>query len=482
MHNIEGLVRQMVQYTSEQPWLEFKDSNSDPQMIGEDISALANAAAYCDRPKAYLIWGVENDTHNIVGTTFNPSTKKKGNQLLEIWLRTQLSDNAEYEFVSGEIENKTVVVLIITRAVERTVMFQRTEYIRVGSSTKKLNEVPNMKAVLWDHIRSTRFEELPAMENLALYDALQFLDYSVYFELQKMPVPSNMENIAHYLMEDHLIVKQDDGQYFITNLGAILLAKRLNPFPTVSRKAVRIVQYRGENRMEMIREMAGGKGYAVGYEGMLQYIEAMLPAGEIIEDGIRRTELAYPSLAIRETIANALIHQNFSLHGTGPLIEIFSNRIEVTNPGLPLVDVYRIVDNPPRSRNEKLAALMRRFHICEESGTGWDKIILSSELKHLPAPRITLYEDNMKVTLYASLDFNDILQEDKLWACYLHACIRYVEEKHMTNTSLRERFGLDDSYKSQMSRLIKQAVESKLIKPFDPTTAPRYMRYIPIWA
>ena len=473
MHNIEGLVRQMVQYTSEQPWLEFKDSNSDPQMIGEDISALANAAAYCDRPKAYLIWGVENDTHNIVGTTFNPSTKKKGNQLLEIWLRTQLSDNAEYEFVSGEIENKTVVVLIITRAVERTVMFQRTEYIRVGSSTKKLNEVPNMKAVLWDHIRSTRFEELPAMENLALYDALQFLDYSVYFELQKMPVPSNMENIAHYLMEDHLIVKQDDGQYFITNLGAILLAKRLNPFPTVSRKAVRIVQYRGENRMEMIREMAGGKGYAVGYEGMLQYIEAMLPAGEIIEDGIRRTELAYPSLAIRETIANALIHQNFSLHGTGPLIEIFSNRIEVTNPGLPLVDVYRIVDNPPRSRNEKLAALMRRFHICEESGTGWDKIILSSELKHLPAPRITLYEDNMKVTLYASLDFNDILQEDKLWACYLHACIRYVEEKHMTNTSLRERFGLDDSYKSQMSRLIKQAVESKLIKPFDPTTAPR---------
>lgn len=482
MHNIEGLVRQMVQYPSERPWLEFKMNNCDPQMIGEDISALANAAAYCDRPKAYLIWGIEDDTHDIKGTSFNPNTQKQGNQPLEIWLRTQLSDNAEYEFISGDIENNPVVVLIITRAVERTVMFRKTEYIRVGSSTKKLNEVPNMKVVLWDHIRSTRFEELPAMENLALYDALQFLDYSVYFELQKIPVPSTMESIAHYLLEDHLIGKQDDGLYSITNLGAILLAKRLNPFPTVSRKAVRIVQYRGENRMEMIREMAGGKGYAVGYEGMLQYIEAMLPAAEIIEDGIRRTELAYPALAIRETIANALIHQNFSLQGTGPLIEIFSNRIEVTNPGFPLVDVYRIVDNPPRSRNEKLAALMRRFHICEESGTGWDKIILSSELKHLPAPRITLYEDNMKVTLYASLDFNDILQEDKLWACYLHACIRYVEEKHMTNTSLRERFGLDDSYKSQMSRLIKQAVESKLIKPFDPTTAPRYMRYIPIWA
>ncbi len=482
MYNIEGLVRQMVQYPSELPWLEFKENNSDPQMIGEDISALANTAAYYDRAKAYMIWGIEDGTHHIVGTTFNPAAKKQGNQSLEIWLRTQLSENAEYEFVSGEIENKTVVVLIITRAVERTVMFRRTEYIRVGSSTKKLNEVSNMKTVLWDHIRSTRFEELPAMENLSALDALQFLDYSVYFDLQNMPVPSNTEAIVHYLKEDHLLVQQDDGQYAISNLGAILLAKRLNPFPTVSRKAVRIVQYRGENRMEMLREISDGKGYAVGYENLIQFMEALLPASERIEDGIRRTELMYPALAIRETVANALIHQNFSLHGTGPLIEIFSNRIEVTNPGLPLVDVLRIVDNPPRSRNEKLAALMRRFHICEESGTGWDKIIISSELKHLPAPKISLYEDNMKVTLHAPSDFNDILQEDKLWACYLHACVRHVEGKQMNNTSLRERFGLDESYKSQMSRLIRLAVESKLIKPFDPTTAPRYMRYIPIWA
>lgn len=482
MYNIENLVRQMIQYPDELPWLEFKTNNCDPQMIGEDISALANAAAYCDRPKAYLIWGIENDTHEIVGTTFNPATKKKGNQLLEIWLRTQLSDNADYEFISGEIENKPVVALIITRAVEKTVMFQRTEYIRVGSSTKKLNEVPNMKAVLWDHVRSTHFEELPAMENLSLFDAVQLLDYSTYFELLKAPIPSGLEAVAYYLKEDHLIFQQDDGQYSISNLGAIVLAKRLSQFPTVSRKAVRIVQYRGENRMEMLREISHPKGYAVGYENLLQVIETMLPASEIIEDGIRRTELAYPSIAIRETVANALIHQNFSLHGTGPLIEIFSNRIEVTNPGLPLVEVTRIIDNPPRSRNEKLAALMRRFHICEESGTGWDKIILSSEIKHLPAPKITLYEDNMKVTLYSFLPFTDLLPEDKVWSCYLHACIRFVEGKQMNNTSLRERFGLDDSYKTQMSRLIKLTVESKLIKPFDPTTAPRYMRYIPFWA
>lgn len=479
--NIEKLVKHLVREPHERPWLEFKVNKDEPQMIGEDISALANAAAYCDRSHAYLIWGVNNDTHEIVGTAFNPHTKKIGNQDLEIWLRTQVSENGEYEFVCDEVEHKPVVVLIISRAVDHTVMFRHTEYIRVGSSTKKLNEVPNMKAQLWDHIRSTRFEELPAMENLSLPEAVQYLDYAAYFDLQGKMIPTTAENIAHYLIEDHLMLQQDDGQYLITNLGAMLLAKRLTPFSSVSRKAIRVVQYRGESRMEMLREKTEDSGYAVCYENVIQFIEAIIPASEIIEDGIRRTELAYPSIAIRETVANALIHQNFSLRGTGPLIEIFSNRIEITNPGVPLVDVLRIVDNPPRSRNEKLAALMRRFHICEESGTGWDKIIISSELRHLPTPKITIYEDNMKVTLYSQMPFGDLLMEDKLWACYMHACIRFVEEKQMNNSSLRERFGLDDSYKSNVSRVIKLAVEKNLIRPFDPETAPRYMRYVPTW-
>ena len=482
MPNIEGLIKQMIAVPVEQPWLEFKENNGNQDMIGEDISALANAAAYYERSHAYMIWGVRDSDHAIVGTSFDPQEKKIGNQPLEIWLRTQLSEHTEYEFFSETIDHKTIVVLIITRAAERTVMFKKTEYIRVGSCTKKLNEVPSMKMQLWDHLRSTRFEELSSQKDLNLAEALQRLDYSVYFDLQKAPIPSDSKGIAHFLQEDRILIQQDDGQYAISNLGAILFAKNLNWFPTVARKAARVVQYRGENRMEMLREMSWEKGYAVGYENLIQFIEAMLPASEIIEDGIRRTELSIPSIAIRESIANALIHQDFSIRGTGPLIEIFSNRVEITNPGQPLVDIFRIVDNPPRSRNEKLAALMRRFHICEESGTGWDKIILSSELYHLPSPRIDVYEDNTRVTLYAYKPFSDILAEERLLACYFHACIRFVEGKQMNNTSLRERFGLDETFKSQISRLMKQAVEKQMIKAFDPETAPRYMRYVPIWA
>ena len=480
-NNIETLIKQLVMLPHEMAWVEFKENNADPQMIGESISALANAAAYHEKNKAYLIWGIRDADHAIIGTSFSFTGCKVGNQPLENWLRTQLSENTDFNCDSAEIDGKTVVMLTVTKAIERTVMFRKTEYIRAGSTTKKLNDVINMKAQLWDRLRSTRFEELPALENLDEQACIQLLDFSMYFSLLNERIPSSQEGIVHYFIEDQMIIRQDDGRYTITNLGAILFARKLASFPSISRKAMRVVQYRGESRLEILRESQFTAGYAVEYENLIKHVEDLLPASEVIEDGIRRTELMLPSIAIRETLANALIHQDFSARGTGVLIEIFSNRMEITNPGIPLVEVTRIVDNPPRSRNEKIAALMRRCHICEESGTGWDKIIISSELMHLPAPAITVYEDNMRVTLRAAVPFGDLPQTDKLWACYMHACIRYVEGKQMNNTSLRERFGLDDSYQSQISRLLKAAVNAKYIKAHDELTAPRYMRYIPIW-
>jgi predicted HTH transcriptional regulator len=232
----------------------------------------------------------------------------------------------------------------------------------------------------------------------------------------------------------------------------------------------------------MARENVEEGGYASGFENALKYLDAMLPSREVIENGLRIRKTQFPSVAIREIIANALIHQDFTVTGAGPVIEVFSNRIEVTNPGAPLVEVLRILDNPPRSRNEKLAGLSRRLRMCEELGSGWDKIVTSCEYMQLPAPRIVAYPENTKVILWAAEKFSDMSQEDKLWTCYMHACIKTVMGEQLTNKSLRDRFGLADSSAGSISRLIKQAVSEKLIKPLDESTAPRYMKYVPIWA
>lgn len=482
MYNLEELVKELIRYPDETPWLEFKHNNYNPQMIAADISALANSAALHDKECAYMLWGIDDKTHAIVGTDYNLQTLKKGEQELENWLRSLLSKNAEFEFQSVEMNNLTVGVLIIYKATNQTVTYEKVDYIRIGSYTKKLNEHPSVQAQLWEKIRNIRFEERPAIQNLSLQDAVSKLQYSLYFDLKNEPLPTSIDGISHYMLEEQFIKKQDNGLYEITNLGAILLSKKLSEFPRLSRKAIRIVKYADNSRLSILKEDTIDSGYVSTFKELLKYIEALLPSREVINGAVREKISAYPIIAIREAVANALIHQDFSLMGTGPVIEIFSDKIEITNPGTPLIDIKRIIDNPPRSRNEKIAEVMRRLRMCEELGTGWDKIVVSCELMQLPAPKINLYEENTKVTLFSEKKFSDISIDEKIWACYLHACIKYVQGDFLTNSSLRDRFGLSSSSSGSVSRLIKEALERNYIKALDLDTAPRYMKYIPVWA
>lgn len=486
MENLNVLVDHLRGYTTETNWFEFKHNNYDPETIGQDISALANGAAYAEKSCAYMIWGVNNETHEIVGTKYDQYTLKIGQQEIESWLRNLVSKNAEFEFHSltmkdKDMNDKRVVVLIIYKATNQTVTFKKVDYIRVGSYTKKLSDYPQIQAQLWDKIRNTRFEEQYAMQNLSLNEALNLLDFTVYFDLKEEPIPQTQEGIFHYLKEENILAKQDDGRYAVTNLGAILFAKKMASFSRLERKSVRVVKYSDNSRLEISKSYVLEKGYAAGFEGLLEYIEALLPSKEIIVGATREKISAYPHIALREAIANALIHQDFSISGTSVVIEIFKDRIEITNPGLPLVDIIRIIDNPPKSRNEKLASLMRRLKMCEELGTGWDKIVISCELQKLPTPRIETYEENTKVTLFSKIDFFDLAQKEKLWSCYMHASIMYIQGEFLTNRSLRERFGLEEKSSASISRLIKEACDEKMIKKLEET-APRHTKYVPYWA
>lgn len=482
MENLELLVKELVKQPTETECIEFKHNNFDPEMIGADISALANSATYRGKSQSYMIWGVHNETHEIIGTDYNRFSKLAKNQEIESWLKNLLSKNVDFDFYDVEIDNKKIVVLIIQKAVGQLVTFKKEAYIRVGSYTKSLKDYPSMQSQLWDKLRLNNFEKIAAKTDLQKNEIFQYLDFGCYFDLQNIPTPNNQEGILHYILEDEIVIKQDNGLYSISNLGAVLFAKRIADFPSVSRKAIRVVQYDGDTKLKILKEYNGSKGYAVGFEGLMGFLEALLPSEEVITESIRKTVTKYPIVALREIIANALIHQDFSVSGMSPLVEIFDTRIEVTNPGIPLVDTKRFIDNPPKSRNETLSSLMRRLKMCEELGSGWDRIAIECEIKQLPAPKITLYEENTKVTLFSYLPFSSISQDDKLWTCYLHACIKQLNHEGLTNSSLRQRFGLEEKSSASISRLIKQVVDLKLIKPFDSETAPKYMKYIPFWA
>ena len=320
------------------------------------------------------------------------------------------------------------------------------------------------------------------VERVSDDEVLSLIDYRTYFELLGNRLPDNRNSILEALTSDRLIYPCKAGGWDMTNLAAVLFARRLAKFPTLLRKAIRVIQYRGKDRFHTQREQIGGKGYASGFEGLIGFINGLLPANERIGKALRKSLPLFPELAVRELVANALIHQDFSVTGAGPMVEIFEDRIEITNPGAPLVDTTRFVDLPPRSRNEALASLMRRLGICEERGSGWDKIATLSETHQLPAPLVEEVSNNTRVVLFAPRELSRMSKGEKIRTMYLHACLQYVKQGYLTNKSVRGRFKIEVRNSAQASRLIKEAMQAGVIVLDDASAPPKLRRYVPKWA
>jgi ATP-dependent DNA helicase RecG len=479
---LSGLLVELCKQPAETGWLEFKENNDSPEDIGEYLSALSNTAAILGKAQAYLVWGVRDVTHEIVGTTFKPSTAKKGNEDLESWLVRLLDPKFHFRFHEFTHDGKAVVLLEIPRASHRPTQFHGGDYIRVGSYRKKLKDHPQLEKDLWRVFDTTPFEELIALAHVDDATVLSLLDYPAYFELFQQPHPEDRAKILARLADSRLVVANPAGQWDITHLGAILFARNLDEFPALARKAVRVVVYEGKGRLKTLREEVIRKGYATGFTKLIDLLRALLPRSESVGAALRREVPIYPEDAIRELIPNALIHQDFSITGTGPMIEIFSDRMEITNPGAPLVSPDRFLDTPPRSRNEALASFMRLAGICEERGSGIDKVVAATERLQLPAPLFEKPDGFTRAVLFAHKPLREMTRAERTHACYLHACLRYVERDPMTNASLRGRFGIAEQNSATVSRIMREAMEDELIKPYDPHQGRKYARYIPHWA
>jgi len=474
---LEKLLKNLVLLPSETETVEFKENNFYTEDIGKRISALSNSANLHDKKCAYMIFGVQDKSHNIVGTNFLPSKEKIGKDQIEFWLTQHINPRIDFIIHEFQYEDKDVVIFEIPPAINQPVKFNNIAYIRVGSATPKLNDYPEKESKIWNNINKKSFEKGIARENLTIVEVLGLLDYSKYFSLTKQDVPSETNQFVEKMAQHGLVKKVFDNSYDITNLGAILFAKNLNDFPTVKRKSLRVVLYKGNTKVNRIKEQEGLLGYAISFENMLDYINDKLPHNEDISKSLRKEVKMYPEVAIREFVANALIHQDLSISGAGPMIEIFDNRIEITNTGEPLIDTDRFIDHPPRSRNEDMASFMRQVGVCEEGGTGIDRALVNIALYQLPAPSFQKYDNFTKVTLYAHKNLKEMTLDDKVRACYQHCVLKYIEKSRMTNATLRERLSIGEKNYPTASAIIKTTIEKGFIK-----ISEKSKEYIPVWA
>jgi predicted HTH transcriptional regulator len=476
-----ALLRRLLQEPTETTWLEFKHNNCNPEEIGRCLSACANAAILAERDRAYVVFGIENVTKRKLGTAVRLKSTKKGNENLSNWLSRMMTPPLMMEFLDFEEGGKQFAILAIEPTYDRPVRFGGAEFIRIGENVKPLKDFQEHERALWLATGKRKFESAIALPHQTSEQVLDKLDTDVYYAMSQQPKPANTDEIIRKMEAVGFIKEDMEGTYDVTNLGAIVLARDIGHFPSIASKSVRVTKYVGKDKQKSEMEIEGRKGYAVGFSGLMQFIMNRLPTNEVYHRGVRKNLPVYPETAVREIIANALIHQDFTVSGVGPVIEIYDDRIEVSNPGNSLVAVDRIIDER-RSRNEKLAGTMRTLGLCEERGGGIDKAILQIEEMSLPAPLFFLSENSMRVVLFGPKKFGDLSKADKTWACFCHCVVRFNRHDYMSNATLRKRFSLPETEYQAVSAVIANARKEGRIVPADENQGNKYAKYVPYWA
>ncbi|MEO5563443.1 MAG: ATP-binding protein, partial [Chitinophagaceae bacterium] len=353
-------------------------------------------------------------------------------------------------------------------------------YKRSAGQTVKMSQ--QEAKVMIAESQNLYFEDLIAIPNCTTDDVLRLIDFDSYFRMLAKPLPENKRSILEVLNNEGLIKPNPDDTWQITNIGAILFATDLRQFKNLKRKAIRVIVYKSIDRVEALKEQEGIKGYASGFESLIKHIMDQLPNNEVIEHALRQEVKIYPEVSIREFVANALIHRDFGITGTGIMIEIFSDRIEITNPGIPLIQIDRFIDSAPKSRNESMASLLRRLKICEERGSGVDRAIRAIELFQLPAPKFSKEVDYTKVTMYVHHKLTRMDKEDRIRACYQHCCLLYVSNQTTNNQSVRVRFSISEKNYPMASRIISDTINAGLIKISEGNISKKHAKYVPYWA
>ncbi len=484
MEYLQSLVNELRKLPHEIEWVEFKCNNKDPERMAKYISAISNAATLNDKPYGYIAWGIDDETHDVVGIDFSYRAQRKGGEELEAWLSRMLNPRINFRFYEVPIaDDKTVLLLEIPCAEREPTKFESVAYIRVGSNLKPLMEYKGKEAELWRKFDTTPHELRTAAFNVPGEELISRLDVPGYYDKMEQPLPRTSEKMLEDLSNEKFIRKNDAGNWDITVMGALLAAKDMNQFDALAHRTVRVIRYKGSDRLQGVQEREFVRGYAVDFEEVIQYIMSVIPREEVLVGGIRKQQDAFPEIAVRELLANAIIHQALDQQGTNPMVEIFNDRMEFSNAGAPLIEIRRIVDTVPVSRNEHIAKFMHKCGICEERGSGYDKIVTATSSNAMLAPKVESQNGKFtKAVIFARVPFDITTMEERVWTCYMQACLAYVQFKSIANADIRNLFGLTEKEKAKVSRIIKETISAGLIRPVDPETAPRYMRYVPFWS
>ena len=463
-------VNEWLGVRTETEGLEFKEAKNqlDFKKLLEYCVGIGNEGG------GQLVLGVTNECpRRVVGSAALDNPQKAAEKMLD-----RLGFRVHVEEVQHP-DGRVVVVHIPSRPVGVALHLDGKYLMRCGEQL-----VPMSQDVLRVILNEGQEDFILDVAKARLSDeaTVEILDTHVYFELMEEPYPERRGLVLRRFEKEGLI-RAGGGGISITNLGALLFAQRLQDFDQLAWKSPRLIRYDGVSKDQTARDIVGVRGYAVGFSNFVGSIENMTPSNEVIEEALRIENKVFPVRSVRELVANALIHQDLTLGGTRVTVEIYNDRLEVTNPGKPDIPTERFIDEYG-TRNERLADLMRRLRICEAKGSGIDRVVRTAEAMQLPAPEFRATERRTTAILYAHRPFSEMDKFDRVRACYQHCCLQYITRAKMTNATLRDRFGFGGGAReiTAVSRVLADTRELELIRLGDNTASKKNAHYVPFWA
>lgn len=357
--SLKEKVLELCSYSDEQEWFEFKENWFQVDGLGEYVSALSNAAAFHYRNEAYFVWGVNDETHEIVGTTFNPY-QDYNKEPYQNYLARNLSPSINFRFEELGIDSKRVVVLVIPAAEEIPTSFKEKSFIRIGSAKNNIKNYPKREIQLFKILNGQveTIETLPTK-----YQDLTFRKLFGYYGSRGIVLNEKT-------FEKNLNLRNKDGEY---NLLAQLLSDN-------SHMPLRVSIFEGKTKgsnLFSVREF-GNNCLLYSLDNVLQYGDVLnlIRADERNRVVERKEVPLFDNKAFREAIINAVLH-NYWVGGNEPMISVFSDRIEILSRGsLPpgqTKEGFYLGESVPV--NEKLSEIFLQLHISEKSGRGVSKIV-----------------------------------------------------------------------------------------------------------
>jgi ATP-dependent DNA helicase RecG len=376
--DIKDKILELCEYSDEQEWLEFKENWFQPDALGEYISAMSNAAAFHYRNEAYFMWGINDSTHEIVGTNFNPYQDYK-QEPYQNYLARNLSPSINFKFEETEIGSKRVVVLIIPAAEEIPTAFKDKRFIRIGSAKNNIKNYPKREIQLFK-ILSGQVETIETLPSK--YQNLTFRKLFGYYGSRGIVLNEKT-------FEKNLSLRNKNGEY---NLLAQLLSDD-------SHIPLRVSIFEGKTKganLFSVREF-GNNCLLYTLDNLLQYGDVLniIQADEKNRIVERKEVPLFDDKAFREAIINAVLH-NYWVGGNEPMISVFSDRMEILSRGaIPpgqTKEGFYLGESVPV--NEKLSEIFLQLHISEKSGRGVPKIV-----ETYGKEAITFRENSIVVTI-----------------------------------------------------------------------------------